>query len=249
MAEGYTIDDLAAGMRAIGVAPGDVLFVHASFKSLGEVDGGAQSVVAAFERVLGPAGLLLMPSFNLTGDRDARAASWEVATTPSTVGWLTEFFRKMPGTFRSNHYSHSVAARGIGAEQFVADHERDEGFASPWDREPWGRTYGSSSPMIRAYDRGGKVLMLGVDYETSTYIHVVEVAFWRERLAEDPEAPFIWLDRPRLGAVWDRQGSLTCGRIGDAECRLFGIRDYVDGLLDVVRADPDAFDRVKLGTR
>jgi aminoglycoside 3-N-acetyltransferase len=245
----HTTDRLVRDTAQIGIASGDVLFVHASFKSLGPVDGGAQSVVSAFEQVLGPKGLLLMPSFNLIGDRDTRADSWDVRTTLSSVGWLTEFFRQMPGTFRSNHYSHSVAARGVGAERFVADHEKDDGLVSPWDRLPWGRTYGSSSPMIRAYDRGGKVLMLGVDYETSTYAHVVEVAYWNERLAKDPEAPFVWLDRPRLGKVWDRQGDLAHGQIGDSESRVFAIRDYVDVLLDVVRADPDSYDRVKLRTK
>lgn len=245
----YTTDKLVRDMSQIGIASGDVLFVHASFKSLGPVGGGVQSVVSAFEQVLSPRGLLLMPSFNLIGDRDTRADSWDVRTTPSSVGWLTEFFRQMPGTFRSNHYSHSVAARGVGAERFVADHEKDDGFGSPWDRPPWGRTYGSSSPMIRAYDRGGKVLMLGVDYETSTYAHVVEVAYWNERLAEDPEAPFVWLDRSRLGKTWDLQGALTHGQIGDSESRLFAIRDYVDGLLDAVRAEPDSYERVKLRTK
>ena len=248
-ANGHTADRLARDTVQIGIAAGDVLFVHASFKSLGPVDGGALSVVSAFENVLGPKGLLLMPSFNLIGDRDTRAGSWDVKTTPSSVGWLTEYFRQMPVTVRSNHYSHSVAARGAGAERFVADHEKDDGFVSPWDRQPWGRTYGANSPMIRAYDGGGKILMLGVDYETSTFAHVVEVAYWNERMAKDPEAPFVWLDRPRLGQVWDRQGALTRGQIGDSASRLFAIRDYVDGLLDVVRADPDSYDRVKLGKR
>ena len=155
----------------------------------------------------------------------------------------------MPGTFRSDHYSHSVAARGKDAERFVADHLSHEGMASLWDRDPWGKTYGSSSPMIRAYDRDGKILMLGVDYESSTYCHVVEVMYWNERLSNDPNASFVRLDRDRMGEVWEQTGSMKTGKIGDAGCRLFRIRDYVDGLLAVVRADPDPYDRVKLGTR
>jgi len=248
-ARGHTQSRLAEDLSAFGVAVGDVLFVHSSFKSLGKVDGGATAVVAALESVIGEGGLLLMPSFNLIGDRDERAAKWSLADAVSSVGWLTEYFRQMPGTVRSDHYSHSVAARGKSAEQFVSGHLSDEGFGSPWDRKPWGKVYGSNSPMIRAYDRGGKIMMLGVDYESSTYMHVVEVTYWNERLSQDPEAPFIWLDRTQMGKAWDRSGSTKTGKIGDSESKLISIREYVDGLLEVVRADPDSYDRVKLGTR
>jgi len=248
-ARSHTRVQLTSNIRALGAEAGDVLFVHSSYKSLGTVDGGAGTVIAALEKAIGAHGLLLMPSFNLIGDRDERAARWDVASTPSSVGWLTEFFRLMPDTLRSDHYSHSVAARGRGAAGFVADHLSMEGMASPWDRPPWGRTYGTKSPMMRAYRRDGKILMLGVDYESSTYVHVVEVMLWNERLRADPEVGYVGLDRVRLGEVWDRVGPEQTGRVGDAWCRLFGIRAFVDCLLETVRSDTDTYDRVKLRAR
>ena len=168
--------ELQDHLQALGVHQGDTLFVHSSFKSLGPVTGGAGTVVDALQAAVGPAGLLLMPSFHLIR-RDDRARLWDPAATPSTVGWLTEYFRLLPDTHRSDHYSHSVAARGPGAADFVAGHLGQEGLPSSWDRLPWGRTYGTHSPMYRAYRRGGRLLMLGVDYETSTYIHLVEVLY------------------------------------------------------------------------
>lgn len=250
MARGaHTRETLEVDLGTLGVQPDDVLFVHSSFKSLGQVEGGAGTVIGAMESAIGLDGLLLMPSFNLIGGRDQRADAWDLATTPSSVGWLTEYFRRMPGTFRSDHYSHSTAARGRGAEAFVADHLSNRGMASPWDRAPWGKTYGADSPMIRAYDRDGKILMIGVDYETSTYCHVVEATYWAERKRDDPDAPFVWLDRHRLGAYWEAHGTLQKGRVGDADCRLIRIRTFVDGLLEAVKSDPDRYDRVKLGTR
>lgn len=198
----YAENELAAGLRALGVAPGDTLFVHSSFKSLGPVEGGAATVVAALEKSLGPDGLLLMPSFNLVkGGNEGRAAAWDIATAPSTVGWLTEHFRCMPGTVRSDHFSHSVAARGRGAAEIVAEHRAQDGMQSPWDMLPWGKSYGERSPMLKAYrDPRGKVLMLGVDYHSSTYCHVVEVTSWNRRLAADPKAEYYWIDRPKIGA-------------------------------------------------
>lgn len=230
----HTRTSLAGDLTALGVRPGDILFVHSSFKSLGEVEGGAGAVVGALMDALGERGLLLMPSFNLV-DRDDRAKTWDPQTTPSTVGWITEYFRRMPGTVRSDHYSHSVAARGHRAEEFVDGTHGQEGMDSPWDREPWGKTYGTESPMYRAYEEGGKLLMLGVDYHSSTYVHLVEVMFWNRRREKTPQAQYTWLDRDKLGEWWDRNGRLSRGKVGDADCRLFSIRDYVDTLLQEVR--------------
>ena len=199
MKKPYTREKLAQDFMKLGVEAGDMLFIHSSFRSLGPVDEGAGTVVAALENAVGPEGLILMPSFNLDGGRVERTASWNIETTlSSTVGWMTVFFHQMPGTYRSDHYSHSVAARGKGAQAFVADHLSNEGHKSPWDCEPWGKTYGTHSPMYRAYEADGKLLMLGVDYNSSTYIHLVEVIHWNKRLKEDAEARYIGLNRPAL---------------------------------------------------
>ena len=207
----------------------------------GPVEDGAGTVIAALEETVGEDGLILMPSFNLRPSREERVASWDVATTPSTVGWLTEFFRQMPDTYRSDHYSHAVAARGRDAEAFVADHLRREGCQSPWDLHPWGKTYGTHSPMFRAYKTDGKLLMIGVDYETSTYIHLVEVIHWNKRLADDSQASFIGLNRPALGAFWDALGQLRKEKVGDSDCRLFHIKTYVDTLLAEVERNPEPY--------
>ena len=161
----YSREALVLDLRNLGIEAGDTIFIHSSFRSIGPVIGGAGAVIEAFKDVVGSEGLILMPSFNLV---EKRAETWDIETTPSTVGWLTEFFRQMDGTFRSDHYSHSVASFGKKASDFVADHLSQEGYWSPWDLQPWGRTYGFHSPMYRAYQRGGKLLMLGVDYQSST---------------------------------------------------------------------------------
>jgi aminoglycoside 3-N-acetyltransferase len=237
----HTREKLTQDFTDLGIAQGDTLFIHSSFKSLGPVEDGASTVIAALETAVGAEGLILMPTFSLLPSREERVASWNVATTPSTVGWLTEFFRQMPGTYRSDHYSHAVAARGKNAEAFVSDHLRQEGYQSPWDLHPWGKTYGRHSPMFRAYKSDAKLLMIGVDYNTSTYIHLVEVIHWNKRLTDDSQATFIGLNRPKLGAFWDALGKLRQGNVGDADCRLFRIKTYVDTLLAEVEHDPEPY--------
>ncbi len=237
----HTREKLIQDLTHLGIENGDTLFIHSSFKSLGPVAGGAGTVISALAAAVGRDGLILMPSFSLLPSREERIASWNIGKTPSTVGWLTEFFRQMSDTYRSNHYSHAIAARGKDAQAFVADHLRREGYDSPWDQPPWGKTYGTHSPMFRAYKANAKLLMLGVDYESSTYVHFVEVMHWNKRLAEDPEAEYIRLKRSELGAFWDEVGRLRQGPVGDATCRLFHIKDYVDTLLEEVERNPEPY--------
>ena len=237
----YTHEKLTQDFTNLGIARGDTLFIHSSFKSLGPVEDGAGTVISALEDAVGQDGLILMPTFSLLPSREARVAAWHPDKTPSTVGWLTEFFRQMPDTYRSDHYSHAVAARGKDAAAFVSDHFRREGYQSPWDHHPWGKTYGTHSPMFRAYKAGAKLLMIGVDYETSTYIHLVEVIHWNKRLTDNPQAAYIGLKRPKLGEFWEGLGQLRQGKVGDADCRLFHIKTYVDTLLAEVERNPDPY--------
>ena len=237
----HTRERLTQDFTSLGIAQGDTLFIHSSFKSLGPVEGGAGTVISALEQAVGQNGLILMPTFSLLPSREARVAAWDVNKTPSTVGWLTEFFRQMPNTHRSDHYSHAIAARGKDAEAFVSDHCRREGYQSPWDHRPWGKTYGTHSPMFRAYKANTKLLMIGVDYETSTYIHLVEVIHWNKRLTDDPQSAYIGLNRPKLGEFWEGLGQLNRGQVGDSDCRLFHIKTYVDTLLTEVENNPDPY--------
>ena len=94
--------------------------------------------------------------------------------------------------------------------------------------------------MIKAYnDPRGKLLMIGVDYQSSTYCHVVETMYWDRLLKKHPNAKFLSLNREKLGAYWDSIQRLEPGFIGYAECRLFYIRDFVDTLFAAVVDDPD----------
>jgi aminoglycoside 3-N-acetyltransferase len=237
----HTRESLAADARRLGIEAGDTLLVHSSYKSLGPVAGGAAAVISALEDALGTDGLLLMPSFNLVPG-EQRAATWNIATTPSTVGYLTEFFRTLPGTVRSDHYSNSVAARGRDAAAFVADHLSLEGPPSPWDLAPWGCNFGAQSPLMKAYRRPqGKVLMLGTDYHSSTYCHVVEVLFWDWRKSLKRDAPYDYIDRETVFVFWDALNCQQRGKIGDADCRLHGIREFVDTVLAAAQHNPKRF--------
>ena len=223
----YPEKRLVEDLETLGVERGDLLFIHSSFKSLGDIDGGAHTVISALESVVGSNGLILMPSFNLI-EWDKRHINWDITKSKSTVGWLTECFRKMDGTYRSNHYSHSVSARGFEAKNYVSRHLEKIGLRSRWDREESGFTFGTYSPMYQAYLKGGKLLMIGVDYESSTYVHLAEVIYRTTCLDGKDIHTHPFSNLTKVGEFWESVGEFNAGNVGNAVCKLYSIRQYVD---------------------
>ena len=52
-----SFEKIVCDLRALGVKAGDVLLVHSSLKSMGHVEGGAETVIAALRAVLGEVSL------------------------------------------------------------------------------------------------------------------------------------------------------------------------------------------------
>ena len=48
----YTKADIKKDIKAIGINKGDVVIVHSSFKSLGKLENGADTIVGALERAI-----------------------------------------------------------------------------------------------------------------------------------------------------------------------------------------------------
>ncbi|EFL26570.1 aminoglycoside N(3')-acetyltransferase VII [Streptomyces himastatinicus ATCC 53653] len=159
-------------------------------------------------------------------------------------GRLPEALRHWPGAVRSGHPDVSFAAVGARAEELVADH-------------PWDHPHGPGSPLARLVEAGGRVLLLGAPLDTLTILHHAEAVadapgkrfvtyeqpvlvdgrrVWRrfrdidtEDEAYDygsvvPEGswPFTVIARDALAA-----GIGTRGRVGAAECHLFGAAELV----------------------
>ncbi len=233
-------DSLMHDLQGLGIESGDVLWIHSSLRAIGPIQGGADAVIDAILSTVGPGGTVLMPVFNLV-PRAKRAETWHYPDTPSTTGYLTERFRLRQETLRSDHYSHSVAAHGARAEWFVSGHRQQLGLTSPWDLEPWGRTFGSQSPFMRVYQSEAKVLMLGVDYKSATFKHLVETLFHAKIVASDPQAMFDYLDPIAIGSWWDSHGELRTGTVGQAVCKVFRVSSFVDQLLEEVTAHPELY--------
>ena len=171
-----SVNEIAGQLRALGLAQGDVLMVHASLRKLGPVEGGADGLVDAIRQAIGAEGTMLMTlgardDWAWVNDRPeverpallADAEPFDARSTPADpdVGVLAEVFRRRPETIVSDHPEGRFGAAGARAADLVAD-------------VPWDDYYGAGSPLEGLVRLGGRILRLGADPDTTTVLHYAE---------------------------------------------------------------------------
>ncbi len=194
-------DALAGALRRLGLRAGDVVLVHSSFDRFESFRGKPTDVIAVLQKAVGPAGTLLMPTMPFTGSAVAYAAegrTFDVRRTPSSIGLLTELFRRSPGVVRSVHPTHPVAAWGAKAEALIAGHHLA---ATPC---------GAGSPFARLLDHDGKILLVGTGIGVLTFFHAVEEIL-------EPELPVSPFTRTQF-SLTSRDAE---GRVVTSTMRLF----------------------------
>jgi aminoglycoside 3-N-acetyltransferase len=178
-----TLKSIKADLINLGVLPGMNLIVHSSLSSMGWISGGPVAVILALEEVLGPEGTLVMPthSGDLSDPEDwsnppvpddwkeiirQTIPPYDCELTPTRgMGVIAETFRKQKGVVRSNHPHVSFSAWGKNAEIITRDHQLDFGL-------------GEKSPLARLYEQDAWILLLGVDHDTNTSLHLAE--YWAD---------------------------------------------------------------------
>ena len=155
-----SLQTLVSDLKSLGLKNGDVVVVHSSLKSMGMVDGGADTVIDALIKVVGEQGTVLFPT--LTFSPCYSTSKFSASETPSCVGKISETFRNRQEVIRSFHPTHSVCAYGKHALELTKDH--------PLDDTP----VGPNSPYRKLMDYDGKILMLGCGLGPNTFMHGVE---------------------------------------------------------------------------
>lgn len=233
------VPEVVAQLRALGVAPGDVVLVHTSFRAVRPVAGGPAGLIAALGQAVGREGTIAMPSW--TGDDDA---VFDPASTPAAadLGVVPEIFRLLPGVQRGRH-AFAFAARGPRADAILADNL----VLPPHQHE---------SPVGRVLDADGKVLLLGVDHDASTMLHLAElladVPYRRPKhitVARDGQPTRIdyaendhCCELFRLADGWLKDRGLQAdGMVGHAPAKLMRARDVIDVVIPKLTANPFAF--------
>jgi len=245
MCSELTLSDLVRAFREVGLAPGDSFIVHSSFKSLGPVEGGPETVIHALIEAVSPGGNVVFPTFNYT--QHIADPHFDPAIVPCRTGIIPELARRRPNAVRSLHPTHSVAVIGPDAIELTKDHMAY-------------RTVGLGSPVDRLAKMGGKVLLLGVGHTTNTMVHLgeeyagVPKASWFEKptfarvLMPDGSIHQHEIDTSTscsqsfgpVGDVLRRHGEIRDGRAGDAALQLMLAMDVVKRVCEMIREKPDA---------
>lgn len=240
-----TFEQLVEGFRNLGVAEGDTLLVHSSYKSFGEVEGGPATVNRALEAALGAEGTLIMPTFNFDFNK---GAPWDVRTTPSKMGVLTELVRKDPRSRRVFHPFYSFAILGkhaemLGSLRYKSAYERDSVFG-------------------KLRDLDGKIMVIGLSYNNSmTFFHHIEqmegvdYRFLKqftgevtdengntytdtfEMLVRDVDKGVMTMVDP-MGALMEEAGVIKSTKIGEADVKLMKANEVYEFTAREMKRDP-----------
>ena len=152
--------EMANDLIKLGISSSDTLLVHSSLKSLGHIDGGADSVIDTLLHVLCN-GTLLMPALSYDFVTKENPV-FSLNDTACCVGAIPEAFRKREGVLRSMHPTHSVCGTGINAKKILSNHVLDN------------TPVGEHSPFALLPEYGGKILMLGCGKKPNTSFHGIE---------------------------------------------------------------------------
>lgn len=243
---------LISGFQNAGINAGETLLVHSSYKSFGGVEGGPQTVIDALLEVLSPEGTLIMPTFNFNFNK---GESWDVRSTPSQMGVLTELVRSDPRAKRVFHPFYSFAVIGKHAELLT--------------RERYKSSYERNSVFGKLRDLDGKIMIIGLDYTHSlTFVHHVEQmegvdyrfikAFSGQVTEEDGRTytdTFFMLVRDLdkgvitevnpMGALLEKLGVVTVHKIGDADVKVMKANEAYAAIAREMKRDPFLMYRIE----
>ena len=241
-----TKEDIVAGLRGLGVREGDLVMVHSSLSQFGEVVGGADTVIDALQDVVGPTGILAMPTFTENQVGGALPEGYDPDSSPAYTGTIPNRFRGRTGVRRSDHPTHSIAALGGRAEEFLR---------SP---DPY-NTFHPNGPWRRLLDWRGKILFLGDVIGSNTYLHALEawllnyLEYGLARIkdgANEKEVPTPnypggcreWYGKKRQAAYFRKLEPLGLYReskIGEASVFVLDVQEFTEAMHQALREDPE----------
>lgn len=230
-------NQIEEALGALGLGLGDTLFVHSSLSSMGYVEGGAETVVAALLGSLGSEGTLAVPTF----DEERSTDVFDPTTDPSGLGKISEAVR-----------THRVAMRTAEGSVAAIGHNAGE-ITAAFGPSFWA----GDGPLWQLYALDARILLLGVTYRTCTFFHVIEQLVqvsYREWVTEEgfvrePDGDMRRFtirmypqksDSPgndfnKFGSVLEERGLVWIGQVGNAMVRLFRARDALSVGVEMYR--------------
>ena len=240
--------DICKGLGEIGIRAGDLVLVHSSLSQFGHVAGGADTVIDALLGTVGAKGIVAMPTFTCTAVGEAEPP-FDPATSPVYTGKISETFWRRQGVLRSWQPTHSIAAAGDRAAEFLESED-------PYD------TFDRHGPWGKLLDRNGKILFFGETMGANTYMHALEawflnyldLAFARVKDGDTEKEVYItnypdgcrgrWYSLRREAEYFKRLRPLNLyreTRIGAAAALVIEVQPFTRALHALLVGEPDLF--------
>ncbi len=242
---------LSADLQALGVAASDLVMVHASVRAVGEVAGGPDEIHLALKHALTERGTLMMYAGCPQYVDEVGRGNLSAAQEREVLDKLPPFD---PDTARSAR-DHGVLVECLRTH-------------------PGSRVNRHPARFDRFVSLGGKILLLGCDHDSVTFLHHVEhvadipgrriarfkvpimehgARVWRDMQEFDTSGAGVhrnWPDRcfARIVDSYLEQAVNRGGRVGDAWCHLFDAADllrFARPVMERLAVDPRAADRLR----
>lgn len=162
----FSFTEFADTIESMGVKNSDNILIRLSSQLTPYIEGGLLSFYKSlFDYVDSGKGNVLSLSYSF--DRSplmylSKDPVFSTENTATTVGICNELFRRMEGTSRSIHPTHSVSVYGHDRHEITASHHLDP------------HTYSEKSPFSYLYKHGcGKEIIIGLNH-SSVGQHFIE---------------------------------------------------------------------------
>jgi aminoglycoside 3-N-acetyltransferase len=233
-------------LKALGVSEGDHLGIGLSFKSIGPVEGGPETLIDAFIESVGPNGTIMMPSytrfFPLSKIQSGKVNYiFDYKTTEGITGIIPELLRKRKESIRSRHPTNSVTAIGKAAEYLTKEHNENAMAYMPYSK---------------LTDINGKILcigigdrLVGIRHEAQFLAGLLDIIPYKIGVqykdANDNIRLFIRKDKggcttrlPEFTSILKKAGMVKEGKIGAAHSLLIPAHNILDVMIDMLKKNP-----------
>jgi aminoglycoside 3-N-acetyltransferase len=237
---GITKTHLVEDLKRIGICEGETVAVTLSLKSIGCIEGGADTFIDALLETVGPKGTIMMNAFTYTfpASEIRQDYFFDPATTPPYTGIAPKTLLKRRGAVRSTHPTCSVVAIGQNAKYLTETHNEK---ARPY------------LPYTLLTQINGKYLSIGTGNNLVAIRHEAQYhagipRFLRHgvqyRNAKGAIGLFVWNHPPceknlaSLVPKIDSLGIMKHGKIGQANALLMYAEDFIANEAAFLRSKP-----------
>jgi aminoglycoside N3'-acetyltransferase len=165
-----TYNDYVNALKKAGIKKGDIVHIQSDIGVIGSVEFGdgyenkTKFYIDGLLECIGEDGTISVPTFFY--DYSRYGVPFDVQTSPSQTGAISEKIRTTPDAIRSKHPVVSICAIGAKAKELIGENH----FSS----------YGADSPWARLHKLNAKIVSLGLGWRMAggtSFVHYCESMF------------------------------------------------------------------------